>query len=378
MASVGEFTLRSKTDNSILLRSNSLINQSLNFKLTEKYIKGGLYNKTLGMYFTDPILDLTLTDSLFSIDNIALVVGENIKKSGTRFTTENVVVDSDQSITISKYPKSFNKEDGVGWICCKTSRIKIQFENVDGQGKFTSEWLQEGDHYCVEYLIDDTNIEQLIVNEMFVPMCCYATIKFPLFRSNFSLNSSDKLLNVGYIECIIPNLQLLGNLNLSITSDGSCSVPIQARALATSDDGETNYYAKINRIFNDEIPSYDYISFKKVDYQLRKDYPFKLQLEAVNQGLRSSYTVNPKKYNFKSNDEDNLSFTIGEEYIIITASDSIRDDVIIDCLNKETGKIVSRLVAHFEDKWVQWGIIYSFNDDDEEQVISIWDELSNN
>lgn len=116
----------------------------------------------------------------------------------------------------------------------------------------TIEGANVGDIYCVKYFYNNLSARQFIVNTAYIPSIVYAVATFPLFKSGTSTEQFTASSQVGEIQVQIPNFQLEGAQELSLTSGGISTASLNGSALSTfSGNGgcsDGGYYAIITEV----------------------------------------------------------------------------------------------------------------------------------
>ena len=116
----------------------------------------------------------------------------------------------------------------------------------------TLEGAKVGDVYCVKYFYNNTSARKFIVNTAYIPAIVHAVATFPLFKSGTSSDQFTASSQVGEIQVDIPNFQLEGAQELSLTSGGISTASLNGSALSTfSGNGgcsDGGYYAIITEL----------------------------------------------------------------------------------------------------------------------------------
>lgn len=251
VAGVGTIQLFDPSTNALILTSKTLTEQGINFGSTAEEARGGAANALLGKYYHDTSFGLTLTDQLFDLQYLALNCGGSIQASADVMTNEQVTIAVANTVTVSKTPVSFNGSV-IGWAK-KSSEADSAYRLVTFTGKSASiDGASVGDIYCVKYFYNDTTARKFIVNTAYIPAIVHAVATFPLFKSGTTTENYTSSSQVGEIQVDIPNFQLEGSQELSLTSSGISTASISGSALATfSGNGgctDTGYYAVLSEV----------------------------------------------------------------------------------------------------------------------------------
>ena len=251
LAGVGTIQLFNPSTGDLIVTSKTLTESGLSFTVTAEDVRGGVSNKILGKYFHDSGMTLKMTDSLFSLQYLALNVGGTIAVGGDVMTDEQVTTTVANQITVSETPKDFSSLGTIGWysIAGADNWNKITFTGK--VANVTS--LPIGTTVCVKYMKEDATMEQFTVSSTFIPSQCRALLTLPLFKAGTdnttSYTSSSK---VGEVQVEIPNFILDGAQELSLTSSGVSTTALSGSALTTFDGTEgcngDGYYGKLKQI----------------------------------------------------------------------------------------------------------------------------------
>lgn len=251
LAGVGTIQLFNPSTGDLIVTSKTLTESGLSFTVTAEDVRGGVSNKILGKYFHNSGMTLKMTDSLFSLQYLALNVGGTIAVGGDVMTDEQVTTTVDNQITVSETPKDFSSLGTIGWysIAGADNWNKITFTGK--VANVTS--LPIGTTVCVKYMKEDATMEQFTVSSTFIPSQCRALLTLPLFKAGTdnttSYTSSSK---VGEVQVEIPNFILDGAQELSLTSSGVSTTALSGSALTTFDGTEgcngDGYYGKLKQI----------------------------------------------------------------------------------------------------------------------------------
>lgn len=248
VAGVGTIQLFDPSTNALILTSKTLTEEGLNFGSTAEEARGGAANALLGKYYHDSTFGLTLTDQLFDLQYLALNCGGSIQASSDVMTNEQVTIAVANTITVTRTPVAFNGAT-VGWAK-KSTDNDSQYVPIVFTGKQASiSGASVGDIYCVKYFYNDASARRFVVNTAYIPATVHALATFPLFKAGTTSDNYSSSSQVGEIQIEIPNFQLEGAQELSLSSGGIASASLSGSALATyTGNGgctDNGYYAII-------------------------------------------------------------------------------------------------------------------------------------
>lgn len=251
VAGVGSIQLIDPSTNALILTSKTLTEEGLNFSSTAEEARGGAGNGLLGKYYHDSTFGLTLTDQLFDLQYLALNCGGAIQASSDVMTNEQVTVEVANTITVSQNPVEFENAL-VGWAK-KSTEDDTHYVPLTFVGKSaTLEGAKVGDVYCVKYFYKNSTARRFVVNTAYIPAVVHAIATFPLFKAGTSSDQYTSSSQIGEIQVDIPNFQLEGAQELSLSAGGISTASLSGSALSTftgnggcSDGG---YYAIITEV----------------------------------------------------------------------------------------------------------------------------------
>ena len=251
VAGVGTVQLFDPSTNALILTSKTLTDEGFNFGSTAEEARGGAANALLGKYYHDTVFGLTLTDQLFDLQYLALNCGGAIQAGSDVMTNEQVVINTANTLAVSKTPVAFNGAV-VGWAK-KSTEPDSAYRLVEFTGKqATIDGASVNDVFCVKYFYNDVTARKFVVNTAYIPSTVHAIATYPLFKSGTSTETYTSSSQIGEIQVDIPLFQLEGQQELALTSGGIASASLSGSALSTfSGNGgctDTGYYAIISEI----------------------------------------------------------------------------------------------------------------------------------
>lgn len=249
LAGVGNIDLYNQGD--LIASSKTLIESSVSVEVTGEDVRGGQSNPLLGRYFHDSSFTLTLTDALFSLEYLALNVGGTIEIGGNILTTEEVTIETENTITVSGTPVELFNWGVVGYyrIAGENDWQKITFTGKNA----TATNLPVGTVVCVKYNTQNSGMRQFVVPSNMIPAECTAILTIGLFKADNETKVTDSSSRVGSLVIEIPRFQFAGSQELSLTSDGVATTNLTGSALAvyTGTSCEDNgYYAIIKEVIS--------------------------------------------------------------------------------------------------------------------------------
>lgn len=168
---------------------------------------------------------------------------------------EQITITTANTITLSQSAVEFNGALVLWYKKSTDSDDKFTVVTMDSATQATVSGLLVGDVVCVKYFYNASAARQFTVSSTFIPSTVYAIMTLPLYKSGTTETSYSTSSQVGEIQIKIPQFQLEGNQEFSLTSSGVSTSSLNGSALATY-TGEagcdaTNgggYYAIISEI----------------------------------------------------------------------------------------------------------------------------------
>lgn len=252
LAGVGNVSLFDQNTNALIVTSKTLTTSGISAEVNAEEARGGQGNLLLGKYFHDSAFKLDLTDQLWDLNYLALNMGGSITASSDVITQEQITVKEAGKISVTNKPVAFTATSGViGWFKpVSASDDSYQIFSFDEKGVGTAD-VKKDDVLCVKYVISDSTARKFVVRANYIPSVVHAVLTLDVFKSGASeqttgIGSSSK---IGEIIVDVPNFQLEGAQDLSLTSSGIADISLSGSALATF-DGEAScdndgYYATI-------------------------------------------------------------------------------------------------------------------------------------
>ena len=312
VAGVGTVQLFDPSTHALILTSKTLTNEGLNFGSSAEEARGGMGNALLGKYYHDTSFGLTLTDQLFDLQYLSLNCGGSITAASDIMTNEQVTVSTAGQITVSQTPVNF-MGGTYGWYK-KPSESDDKYKLVTFSGKNASiDTALVGDVYCVKYFYKNNSARQFVVNTAYVPSIVYAVATFPLFKAGTSTEQYTSSSQIGEIQVTIPNFQLEGAQELSLTSGGIATSSLNGSALATfsgnSGCSDKGYYAIISEVIYaknafDNVVS---IAIADSDITLAENETQKLVVYAIYSDGTAPTVLDNGLFTFTSTDDTKAS-----------------------------------------------------------------------
>lgn len=216
--------------NDLIGVAKTLTESTFNFAITAEDIRGGKGNGLLGRYFHDSTLTATLTDAMFDLNYIALSLGVNVESGGLSVKEEELKVGADNTVTTTETPVAF---DGtmIGWYKKPTDN-DWTIGTITGNKMAITGGTQEA-VYCVKYFYQNANAKSITIKSQYVPATLHVVVLTDLYSGKVGTQSDAT--RYGRLIVDIPQFQLDGSQDLSLTATSAATVSLSGQALAVLD-----------------------------------------------------------------------------------------------------------------------------------------------
>ena len=216
--------------NDLIGVAKTLTESTFNFAITAEDIRGGKSNGLLGRYFHDSTLTATLTDAMFDLNYIALSLGVNVESGGLSVKEEELKVGADSTVTTTEAPVAF---DGtmIGWYKKPTDN-DWTVGTITGNKMTISNGVQDT-AYCVKYFYQNANAKSITIKSQYVPATLHVVVLTDLYSGKVGTQSDTT--RYGRLIVDIPQFQLDGSQDLSLTATSVATVSLSGQALAVLD-----------------------------------------------------------------------------------------------------------------------------------------------
>lgn len=169
---------------------------------------------------------------MFDLQYMALSLGVSVEKGGISVKEEELTTGADGSVTTTETPIAF---DGsmIGWYKKPTDdnwtvgTIDGKKMNIPGGGASTT--------YCVKYFYQNANADFITIKTQYVPSTVHLVIMTDLYSGK--VGSQSDATRYGRLIVDIPQYQLEGSQNLSLTATSAATINLTGMALAVLDGG---------------------------------------------------------------------------------------------------------------------------------------------
>lgn len=242
LAGVGVATAftQSSVNPQLIFTSKTLTDEGISLGVSTADIRGGLGNSLVGQYFYDTILNLSMTDALFNLQYLALNTGGNITIGGDSLVTESITTTTANTVTVAGTPVEFGNAGTVGWW---TYSGVEDWQPLTFEGKTAViANLPAQSEICVKYNAYNDALREFIIPAAVIPSEVHMILTYPLFSAGTGVKAIDfsSSSQVGNLIVDIPRFLFSGAVDLSLTSSGATSTPLNGAALAYFKTAECN------------------------------------------------------------------------------------------------------------------------------------------
>lgn len=222
MTSVADAYLYDTNDN-LVGTSKTLMDSSIEVTLSNTDVRGGKGNPLQYILFNGAEMNLTLTETQFSLDFLSQTLGDTLGTGVNVFSEEEITLAASAVGTIVGTAIAYQTATIYGWVT--HSDGNIERVTISGQ-TFTSTYGVEDDVVCVRFYNLDSAAKQIEIAANVIPGIVRVELEAQLADSESSTNV------VGKVIFTIPKLSLSGAFSMSMTPDGVANTPLTGRALA--------------------------------------------------------------------------------------------------------------------------------------------------
>ena len=224
LTSVADARLYDSDDN-LVATAKTLMDSSIEVALSTTDVRGGKGNPLQYILYQGADMNLTLTETQFSLDFLAKTLGQTTATGAAVFYEETVTLAGSAIGTITETALAYQNTATYVWVTHSDDSVE---RLVTAGGTFTSATGSEDDVVCVRYYYTDSAAKQITINSNIIPAIVRVELEAQLANSEDSTNV------VGKVVFTVPKFSLSGNFSMAMTPDGVSTTPLTGRALAHS------------------------------------------------------------------------------------------------------------------------------------------------
>ena len=233
----------------MLLKSKTLIDSSIELTTDSTEVSADTGNALNYIYYHTGRLNLSLTETQFSLNMIAQNVGSQVLVGKNVWKEENVTLGDGGDGSVLGTPlltPDVGGSDIFGYVTDgKGNTTKVVFTGQD----FTLAGGQDGDVVCVQYYHNNNAAKYIDINSNFLPSIIRLVLDVFIASTDEASATGSSIIGKAQVE--IPRFQLSGAQSISMTSTGVAQTPLSGMALAFGGAGGcigTDKYATITEI----------------------------------------------------------------------------------------------------------------------------------
>lgn len=178
--------------------------------------------------------------AMFDLNYFALNLGVPVEAGGLSVKEEEVTANAGGTVTTTETPVAF---DGtmIGWYK-KPTEDSWSIGTIEGT-KMTISGSVQNDVYCIKYFYTNPNDRSITIKSQYVPSVLHLVIMTDLYTGKVGVQADST--KYGRLIVDIPQFQLSGEQNLSLTATSAATVNMSGMALAVLDSAsceESPYY----------------------------------------------------------------------------------------------------------------------------------------
>lgn len=235
----------------VIATSESLTTSGINLGITMDEVRGGSGNALQGYLPHTTMFGLTLEDSVFKMEYMALNCGGEITSSADVMTVTTITTTELNKITAPTVPVAMAGLTKVyGWYKLPTDEnwTTVEFVGQDA----TVVGLAIGTEICLKYMHTDASSRGFTIGGRFLPKIVRVEMSWSLFATSDSADGGQTL--IGELQYEIPKFQLIGTQAYSVTASGTTTTPLNGSALINKSAGcgvVGGYYALVKEVIYD-------------------------------------------------------------------------------------------------------------------------------
>jgi hypothetical protein len=223
------------SDDNLVLFGDTMLDTSIENSIANTDVRAGQGNMLQYIYYHSADLNITINNAQFSLNQLALAVGDTATTGGTVFTEETVAVTLGVGAVTGATPLASQVATIYGWAFY-TDTIDGVITPVEDRVVFSTKAFTLADttytgNVCIRYFATDSAASHIDINANMIPSIVKLVLKAQLCSSDSSLNK------IGDVIVTIYKAQASGAFTLSMTPDGVASTPLTFRAVAYAPAG---------------------------------------------------------------------------------------------------------------------------------------------
>lgn len=348
LAGVSPVEFYDPTNMNLICTSKTLTDEGIATAVSEDRITGGASNQLISKYYYDSSFKLNLTDSLFSLEYLAMKLGQAISYGADIEFSETIVTKIANQITTTNKPVPFPATNLVVGAYKLGSTLQDEWNTiVFDQEKQTAQVpeLPVGTQVCVKYFYTDAGARSFKVSSNIIPTVVYAVMKIPEFKAGIEGGSYTTSSQVGTLQVVVPQFIFDPNTELAVTSSGHATMSLSGEALSnySGDCDGSSYYAILSETTfgGDEFSDIKKIVVGDSDINLKVSESQMIQLYGMYGGIVSPRLLNNTSLTFTSSSDSIATVDDKGKVVAVSAGEAIIECVVTSKPNLSAKAVVT-------------------------------------
>lgn len=235
------------SNDNLLFVGKTLLDSSIETTLSNTDVRGGRGNQLQYIYYHTAEMNITVNETQFSLEFLALNTGATIQTGADLFVEESVSLVNGQGTVSTGTPLALSTATIYGWVTKGDGSVQRVIFNGNS---FNTGDAQDNETVCVRYYTNVSSARSITINADMLPSTIRLEMEAQLCSSEASTNQ------IGVVQIIVPKASMTGQFTLSMTADGVSQTPLTIRALAATEagsgctGGKSIYATIVERLFN--------------------------------------------------------------------------------------------------------------------------------
>ena len=213
------------SNDTLLFVGKTLLDSSIETTLSNTDVRGGRGNQLQYIYYHTAEMNITVNETQFSLEFLALNTGTNIQMGADMFVEESVTLDKGQGTVTTGTPLALTTGLLYGWVTkADGTVVRVTFTGSN----FNIGDPNNNETVCVRYYTKVNSARQITINADMLPSSIRLVMEAQLCSSDSTTNQ------IGVVQVIVPKASMTGQFTLSMTADGVSQTPLTIRALAST------------------------------------------------------------------------------------------------------------------------------------------------
>ncbi|MGL5767101.1 MAG: hypothetical protein ACRCX8_15810 [Sarcina sp.] len=231
----------------LVATAKTLIENSIRIQTQRNEVRGGYGSKLIGIYTSNPNIEVEIENALFNLDWIKETTGGEVKLGIDYLDTECILCRKDGEVVVNYAPEKFyNSVFIFGWSVDTNETLEFEGRTLRSNN------FKKGKIYTIKYYHDVPDMKEVVISSTYIPTEMYAIFSIPLFFTPYQ--DAKTLKRIGKLQIEVPRLQLDGNTDILMNMRGYSTTKIKGNALLAQDENSFDrFYLRIKEDIKDEV-----------------------------------------------------------------------------------------------------------------------------